>query len=291
MEDKFSEFSSQISDNQPQIILKFEDSPLMNDFRLKNDINTNPYRAAGNFNIGAIYRTLLDSEAPNCDQLKAEGIGISKVCVFLKQTESEFRALIKSPGDENTLNGLQTNLLRVSCDYFWASFICKFLSPEGILTNRKKDLLISGIDEILEAKIIHIGEDLLEPIFIFIRFCLKGSFHLNKLAAGSLPSNVHPNADARKRKRIIERMSIGLRKKRRFPVSKVKESLQSINPMEVENQLEILSTHVIIERPTRKSACLVRQMSEDAERFLKSECLYNEAELNVLKRKVTLLED
>ena len=151
--------------------------------------------------------------------------------------------------------------------------------------------MISGIDEILEAKIIHIGDDLLEPIFKFVRFCLKGSFSLNKLAAGSLPSNVQPNADARKRKRIIERMSIGLRKKRRFPVSKVKESIQSINPMEIQNQLEILSTHVIIERPTRKSACLIREMSEDAEKFLKSECLYNEAELNVLKRKISLLED
>ena len=31
-----------------------------------------------------------------------------------------------------------------------------------------------------------------------------------------------------------------------------------------------------------------RQMNEDAERFLKSVCLYNEAKLNVLKRKVLL---
>ena len=115
--------------------------------------------------------------------------------------------------------------------------------------------------------------------------------HLNKIGAGSLPSNLQPNADTRKRKRIIERMSIDLRKKRRFPVSKVKESIQSISSIEVENQLEILSTHVIIERPTRKSACLVRQMSEDAKAFLKSKCLCNEAELNVLKRKVSLLED
>ena len=118
MEDKFFEFSSNISDVKPQIVLKFEDSPLMNEFRLNNEINTNADRIPGNFNIAGIYRTLLDSEAPNCDQLKVEGSGIGKVSVFLKQTESEFRSLIESPGDENALNGLQTNLLRVSCDFF-----------------------------------------------------------------------------------------------------------------------------------------------------------------------------
>ena len=55
--------------------------------------------------------------------------------------------------------------------------------------------------------------------------------------------------------------------------------------------MEILFTNVIIERLTRKSACPVREMSEDANKFLKLECLYNEAELNVLKRKISLLKD
>ena len=288
MEDQFSLFSSNIladnTDDKPQIVLKFEDSPLVNEFRLKKDINTNAYRVSGNFNIDGIYRTLLNSEPPNSDQLKAEGSGIAKVSVFLKQTVSEFKSLIKSPGDENSLNGLQTNLLRVSCDFYWASFICKHLSPEGKLTDENK--LITDLRKILEDKIITIDQDLLEPIFKFMRFCLTGSFHLNKLAAGSLPSDVQPNTDARKRKRIIDKMSNGFRKKRRITLSKIKESVQSINPLVVENQLDILSTQVIIERPTRKSACLIRQMSEDAEKYLKSDCLYNEVEIVNLKRKI-----
>ena len=72
---------------------------------------------------------------------------------------------------------------------------------------------------------------------------------------------------------------------------KIKESVQSINQTDVENQLEIFFLHVIIERPTRKSACLIRHMSEDAEKYLKSDCLYNEVELVNLNRKISRLED
>ena len=81
------------------------------------------------------------------------------------------------------------------------------------------------------------------------------------------------------------------RKKRRFPISKVKESLQSINGNEIEVQIDILTTHVIIERPTRKTASLVRNLSQDADSFLKGHCSYNEQELHNLKRQITLLRD
>ena len=108
METKFASVSSL---DKPSIILQFEDSTLLNNFRLNNDINTNESRAHGR-------STLLDSQPPNCDLLKTEGSGVAKVDIFLKQTYAEFKSMIKSPADENCLNGLQSNLLRVSCDFF-----------------------------------------------------------------------------------------------------------------------------------------------------------------------------
>ena len=74
-------------------------------------------------------------------------------------------------------------------------------------------------------------------------------------------------------------------------VFKIKESVQSINKTDDGNQLHIFLTHVIIERLTRNSACLIKHMSEDAEKYLKSDCLYNEVEIVNLKRKISRLED
>ena len=111
MEEKFSIYKA---DEKPPIILKFEESSLSNNFRLSNDINTNEYRVEGNFDMKAIFTTLLDSQPPNCDALKAEGSGSALVDIFIKQTEAEFKPLIKSPGDENALNGISANVLRVT---------------------------------------------------------------------------------------------------------------------------------------------------------------------------------
>ena len=115
MESKFANVSSM---DQPAIILKFEDSTLLNNFRLDNNINTNESRVHGRFDLNEIFSKLMDSQPPNCDLLKTEGSGVAKVDIFLKQTYAEFKSKIKSPGDENCLNGLQSNLLRVSCDFF-----------------------------------------------------------------------------------------------------------------------------------------------------------------------------
>ena len=80
-------------------------------------------------------------------------------------------------------------------------------------------------------------------------------------------------------------------KKRRFPISKIKESLQRINSYEVEEQLNILESRVIIEKPSLKSARLVRNMSQNDETYLKEHCQYNDQEISGLKKKIYLLTD
>ena len=82
-----------------------------------------------------------------------------------------------------------------------------------------------------------------------------------------------------------------LRKRRRFSISKVNEALQSISKYKIKEQLNLLISHVIIEKPTRKSACLVRNLSNDAETYLKEHCQYNDHELRGLKRKIAQFVD
>ena len=86
-------------------------------------------------------------------------------------------------------------------------------------------------------------------------------------------------------------MSRGLtsRKKRRFPISKVKECFKAFNSDEIEQQLHILCTHVIVEKPSRMSVGLVQNLSRDAENYLKAHCIYNDNEIIELKRKITEL--
>ena len=80
-------------------------------------------------------------------------------------------------------------------------------------------------------------------------------------------------------------------KKRRFSIAKVKESLQSINSYEIEEQLNILALHVVVEKPTQKSACLVRDLSVDADTYLRNHCDFNTQQLAELKTKIIELTD
>ena len=73
---------------------------------------------SGHYNLKSIFTTLLDRQPPNSDELKVEDSGIANLTIFLTQTEAEFRVLVKSPADKNALDGLASNLLRVSCDYY-----------------------------------------------------------------------------------------------------------------------------------------------------------------------------
>ena len=151
----------------------------------------------------------------------------------------------------------------------------------------------NDLDDLKNQKIVVIGEDIIAPVSKFLRYCLCGSFHLNKFAGGSSKDMRQLNDGALKRKRIVTRMSEGLNpgKRRRFTISKVKESLQSISPDEIEEQLKILTVHVVIEKPSRKSARLIRNLSNNAKEYLRSECLYSDNEIALLIREIATLAD
>ena len=70
------------------------------------------------------------------------------------------------------------------------------------------------IDTMLITKIITIPDCIPEPLFLFMRYTLIGAIHLNKHAVGV--SGIHDilpdgTVSSLKRKRIIERLSRGLR--------------------------------------------------------------------------------
>ena len=78
-------------------------------------------------------------------------------------------------------------------------------------------------------------------------------------------------------------------KRSRFSISKVKESLQCFSSEDIEQQLAVLVSHVIIEKPTRKSISMVRNLRAIAESYLKTPCLYTSNEIDVLKRMMSEL--
>ena len=143
----------------------------------------------------------------------------------------------------------------------------------------------------LEKGIVEIGDEILEPVFKFLEYCLLGSFSLNALAAGHKPGEQLQVTGSRKRKRIVQRMARGLtpQKRRRFSISKIKESLQCFSSEDIEQQLAVLVSHVIIEKPTRKSISMVRNLSLIAESYLKTHCLYTTNEIVGLKRMMSEL--
>ena len=139
--------------------------------------------------------------------------------------------------------------------------------------------------------VVTIGDDILNPIFKFLEYCLVGAFHLNEFSAGNVSKKTEINPHSKKRKRIVERMAKGLtsNKRRRFQISKVKECFQCYTSNDIEEQLKILITHVIIEKSSRKSVGLVQNLSENAEAYLKTHCLFKEDEITTLKSNISQL--
>ena len=85
---------------------------------------------------------------------------MGRVRVFLQLIEAEFRNKIFSPGDENVLNGVSTNLLRVANDFYWGSFICSFLNSEGELSEEKENEIEPKIKKLLKKRVIKISDNL-----------------------------------------------------------------------------------------------------------------------------------
>ena len=119
------------------------------------------------------------------------------------------------------------------------------------MTNQEEKKCRDTLDQILLVGKVTIPDAILDSLFRFIRYCLLGAMHLNRLAAGLIAplENVNRNIEESKiRKRVVERMCLGFspRKKRRFPMSKLRAALSKVDDTKLANELRVLETHVII---------------------------------------------
>ena len=129
-----------------------------------------------------------------------------------------------------------------------------------------------------------------------MRYTLLSSLHLNRLAVSS------PNAQpviqpqqgvSRKRNRIVTRLSEGYtaNKRRKFYICKVHESLCDCSKIEIEEQIRILVTRVVVTKPTPGTVELQRTLSATAQRYLISDCGFTQVQLAALIEKSALLID
>ena len=84
---------------------------------------------------------------------------------------------------------------------------------------------------------------------------------------------------------------LGPRKKRKFPIGKVKESLQCFSEDFIEDQLRLLETHVVVENPTRGTVLLVENFSLDAIGYLQGNCDFDGNKLMGPQEKIQNLRD
>ena len=293
MEEKFHRFTAL---GKPPVTLEFSPSQLLKNYRLSNELRTAADRQDANFNLQQVFQKLLDHSPPDSDQLIEEGSGAARVQVFVQQTEAEFLCRVKSPGDKVSLKGLGPNILRVASDFYWGHFVCSFLNSGDVLTSAKELELNESLDQILLKGKVIIPDAIILSLFRFMRYCLIGSFHLNHLAAGILSPLDDLNVDdqeKRKRHLIIERMAQGFspRKKRKFSKSKLSECLRNMEPVELTNQLRVLESHVVIEKPSYRSFQLVREFSSNAKTYLAGHCLYQVEDVVRLEEKIAELRD
>ena len=271
LENEFRNIS--FTDNIPSVTLTFSSSPLLDQYRKTNDLLTIHRREGNNRDLAFVLNTLVNNAPPDNDTLEVEGTGVGLVTVFLSKTRTEFQALCKHPGDELVLDALETNLHRVACDFFYADFVCKYLDNHGNLNAENKLRLQVATRNLVTQKRAIIPNNILAPLFRFMRYTLIGTFSLNQYSAGrqqvlsDIPDDQTPSL---KRKRILNKLSKGytINKKRRFAYSRLKEALgNTLSKRFMEEQIEILEANVVITRPTRRSVELSRRLCATAQNY------------------------
>ena len=82
---------------------------------------------------------------------------------------------------------------------------------DGVVTSEEEKNLDEDLKTMLERRTLTIPNDVVLPLMEFMMYTLKAAFHLNKLVAGCTFDNTQMNldADSRKRRRIITRLSQG----------------------------------------------------------------------------------
>ena len=101
----------------------------------------------------------------------------------------------------------------------------------------------SDLREMLTAKVVTIPETIVKPPMDFMSYALKSVIHLNEFVAGkrgSVPVHASREMANNKRKRIVERLSLGLTaaKRRRFTLSKLSHALGDIPKPTIESPLK-----------------------------------------------------
>ena len=125
---------------------------------------------------------------------------------------------------------------------------------------------------------------------------MLSTLHLNKLAAGlrnAQPVMENQENASRKRFRIVKRLSEGYsrNKKRKFYICKVMEALGDCSKIEIEQQIGILSSHVVVSKPTARTVELVRSLSHAAQTYLLTHCGFTQPQLALLMENSNLLQD
>ena len=151
---------------------------------------------------------------------------------------------------------------------------------DGVLTPEQETNLDVDLKTMLDAKTVTIPIDVVQPLMEFMSYTLKSAFHLNKLVAGCTFDNIQMNidADTRKRRRIITRLSQGFsaNKKRRFAYSKLKHSLRDISQEDISNQILILEANAVVRRPSHRSVELMRNIHPTAQVYVTEHCGFNQ---------------
>ena len=154
----------------------------------------------------------------------------------------------------------------------------------------------SDLREMLTAKVVTIPETIVKPLIDFMSYALKSVIHLNEFVAGkrgSVPVHASREMANNKRKRIVERLSLGLTaaKRRRFTLSKLSHALGDIPKPTIESQVRILESHAVVTCPTRRSVQLNRILSHDVQAYLLAHCGYTQVELVTLMNNSEQLRD
>ena len=171
------------------------------------------------------------------------------------------------------------------------------MDNHGNLNAENKLRLQVATRNLVTQKRAIIPNNILAPLFRFMRYTLIGTFSLNQYSAGrqqvlsDIPDDQTPSL---KRKRILNKLSKGytINKRRRFAYSRLKEALgNTISKRFMEEQIEILEANVVITRPTRRSVELSRRLCTNAQNYLITSCDYLMDELNILIQNNTQLID
>ena len=207
-------------------------------------------------NLETEMTTLLDKPPPDANILLTEESGVGSVYVFIQRTLAEFSTKDGNPGDETVLHGLQANLRRVASNFFWASFICNFISDSGVLMKVDEDRLNDTLVQMLIDKVVTIPDIIVPALLKFMRFTIMGALHLNQFAAGcsSIAHVQEPSqVGSVVQKRLISRLAEGLLaiKKRKFTLSKLMESFADYSRDTLLKEIPILTTQSVVWQRTR----------------------------------------